>query len=378
MWPLSDDTALFWEVTTLSSKTSNEIVLFDILSAKMRRVEHIDLKLVQRMNISFAVKLGWSLHHTRECLQQVYGQRTLSKCRIRFWHDQFTNGRTLLVDQHRAHKRRTSRTPANIQAVKTLVEADHRMTILEMYQCLGISESTIQRILKKDLHLVRHSAKLLPAFLTPNHLRQRLQCAQLMLRHIQRTPGVLKKIVTMDKSWVYQYDPETKMQSSQWLAKEDPRPVHCRRPRAIGKCLVITFFDWKGMVHFEFLRNRMINTKYFVQILGRLRTAMRTKRPRTRYYIHMDNASPHTACLTYLYLLLTGQRILEHPPNSPDLMPSDFWLYSCIKRGLKGCRFTDLDELEEAVSGQIGGITAEEYGHCILKSWPMRWSRCVF
>ncbi len=345
----------------------------------MRQIEHIDVKLVQRVNISFCVKLGWTLKQTMNSLQHAYGQRCLSKSRVRFWFDSFTNGRTLLVDQHRTHKRCTSRTPANIQAVKTLVEADCQITIAGMHHRLGLHESTIQRILKKDLKLERRCAKLLPTQLMPNHLRQRLQCSQLMLRNIHRTPAVLKKIVTMDESWVYQYDPETKMQSSQWLAKGDPHPVKCRRPRAVGKCMLITFFDWKGMIHFEFLRNGTVTADYFVQVLSRLRNALRVKRPRRQMYLHMDNASPHTTRITKLYLLLTSQRVLEHPPpNSPDLMPSDFWLFNRIKRGLKGNRYADLDELEEAVSNQIAGITAEEYAHCILESWPMRWSRCVY
>ncbi len=87
----------------------------------------------------------------------------------------------MLVDQPRDHKRRTGRSDANVQAMRQLVTADRRLTIQALHRETGISQSSIQRILKKDLHLTRRSAKLVPALLTPNHLRQRLECAQLML-----------------------------------------------------------------------------------------------------------------------------------------------------------------------------------------------------
>lgn len=221
------------------------------------------------------------------CLRQVYGARTLSKGRVRFWYDEFKNGRTRLVDQHRDHKRRTGRSPANIQAVKTLVTNDRRLTILAMHRELGISQSAIQRILTKDLHLRRRCAKMVLSLLTPQHLRERLLCSQLMLRHIRQFPGVLKKVITMDETWVYQYDLETKMQSSQWMSAGEPCPPKCRRPRAVSKCMLVTFFDWQGMVHFEFIRNQTINSQIFCAILQRLSVAIRSKRPRKRFYLHI-------------------------------------------------------------------------------------------
>jgi len=34
----------------------------------------------------------------------------------------------------------------------------------------------------------------------------------------------LKNIITGDETWVYGYDVETKMHSSQWMGKGSPRP----------------------------------------------------------------------------------------------------------------------------------------------------------
>ncbi len=92
----------------------------------------------------------------------------------------------------------------------------------------------------------------------------------------------------------------------------------------------------------------------------------------------MDNASPHTSRDTRLHLLFSGVHVLEHPPYSPDLAPSDFWLYPRLKKGLKGRWFPSLDDLETAVDTEIGGISSAEYTECFTHKWPMRWARCVF
>lgn len=77
-------------------------------------------------------------------------------------------------------------------------------------------------------------------------------------------------------------------------------------------------------------------------------------------------------------MLFTGLRAIEHSPYSPDLAPSDFWLYPCLKKGLKGRWFANLDDLEEAVETEITNIASYEYTECFTHSWPMRWVRCLF
>ncbi|UYV77212.1 hypothetical protein LAZ67_15000139 [Cordylochernes scorpioides] len=42
-------------------------------------------------------------------------------------------------------------------------------------------------------------------------------------------PECSQKIITGDETWVYQYDPETKRQSSQWVVRGEPKPKKARR-----------------------------------------------------------------------------------------------------------------------------------------------------
>ncbi len=225
----------------------------------------------------------------------------------------------------------------------------------------GLKQTMVHRIVTKDLNLTLRSAKFLPAFLTPRHLILRYQHARHMLNATLRTPSVLKKLVTMDESWCYQYDPETKRQASQWLAPGEPHPSHPRRNISVKKIMLVAFFDFKGMVHFEFIRGGTVDTGTFIQILGHFRDALRTKRPRQVCYLHMDNAPAHGSRDTQLHLLLSGQRVVDHPPLSPDMSPCDVWLFSRIKHNIRGIQFPSLDALQTAVTQEIGNIPAHEY-----------------
>jgi hypothetical protein len=45
-----------------------------------------------------------------------------------------------------------------------------------------------------------------------------------------------------------------------------------------------------------------------------------------------------------------------HPPYSPNLAPSDFYLFGYVKRCLVGLSFEDADQLLSAVEGVLEGI----------------------
>jgi hypothetical protein len=45
-----------------------------------------------------------------------------------------------------------------------------------------------------------------------------------------------------------------------------------------------------------------------------------------------------------------------HPSYSPDLAPSDFYLFGYVKRDLAGLLFEDADQLLAAVEGVLEGI----------------------
>ncbi len=163
--------------------------------------------------------------------------------------------------------------------------------------------------------------------------------SELMLHRLKVDPHYLDQVITMDESWVYCYDPELKTQSSMWLSKTDKCPLKVASPRAVKKLLLVSFFDQKGMVYWEYLRGTM-SAKIFVDILSRMRHSISHKRGMKilkEFTLHMDNASSHTTQVTRTFLLQSKTKVMIHPPYSPDLAPSDFWFYPRLKKPLRGC-----------------------------------------
>jgi hypothetical protein len=62
--------------------------------------------------------------------------------------------------------------------------------------------------------------------------------------------------------------------------------------------------------------------------------------------------------------------ILDHPPNSPDLTPSDFHLFLHLKKHLAGKKFDDYDEVQEEVMTWFKGQAADFYDLGIQKLVP--------
>jgi histone-lysine N-methyltransferase SETMAR len=52
-------------------------------------------------------------------------------------------------------------------------------------------------------------------------------------------------------------------------------------------------------------------------------------------FLH-DNASAHRLLETQNILAYLGFQCLDHPPYSPDLAPSDYYLFPGLKNELKG------------------------------------------
>jgi histone-lysine N-methyltransferase SETMAR len=72
--------------------------------------------------------------------------------------------------------------------------------------------------------------------------------------------------------------------------------------------------------------------------------------------VHADNACPHTAMLSTQHFNENRMKPAPHPPYSPDLAPSDFYLFGYVKRCLAGLSSEDANQLLAAVEGVLEGI----------------------
>ena len=68
--------------------------------------------------------------------------------------------------------------------------------------------------------------------------------------------------------------------------------------------------------------------------------------------------------------------VLEHPTYSPDLAPSDFFLFLKIKNILKGRQFDDNDDIRSNTTAALKAIPQNQFQNC-FDGWTTRWHRCI-
>jgi len=105
-------------------------------------------------------------------------------------------------------------TPEIIDQIHEIILEDRRVSAKSIAQQLGISHEWVGSIIHEDLDMRKLSAKWVPKCLNADQKRQRCQSPEQTLEFFRRDPNdFLSRLVTMDETWLYHYDPETKQQS---------------------------------------------------------------------------------------------------------------------------------------------------------------------
>ena len=128
----------------------------------------------------------------------------------------------------------------------------------------------------------RAATNIVPKLLNFEQEQRRMDIAQEMLTIFNDDSDMFKKVIAGDESWKYGYKIETKAQSYQWKRPGEPmdRPKKTFQVRSNVKGLRTVFFDCSGVVHHEFLsQGRTVNKAYYLEVMRRLREAIRQKRP---------------------------------------------------------------------------------------------------
>jgi histone-lysine N-methyltransferase SETMAR len=68
--------------------------------------------------------------------------------------------------------------------------------------------------------------------------------------------------------------------------------------------------------------------------------------------------------------------LLKHPLYSPDLAPSDFYLFPKLKLFLAGQRFSSNQEVIATVEGYFADLTKNHYTDRIM-ALVHRWNKCI-
>ena len=186
-----------------------------------------------------------------------------------------------------------------------------------------------------------------------------------------------RSIVTGDESWVHHYDPECKAQSMEYRHKTSPSPRKFKVVASARKVLFTVFWDMEGVVHMEFLeQGQTVNSERYISTLRALKLRLRRIRRDKDSILQHDNARPHTSRQTQDALRQLELTTLPHPAYSPDLAPSDYYLFPQLKKYLKGHHYDNDEEVIADVRRWCRGQPSEFFADGVSQL-VKRWRRCV-
>ncbi len=343
------------------------------------RMEHS--KLTQHAEIQIFRIQGKTMSEAHRELVQIHGQNALSLSTVRWWFQKFAAGvRDFSVKK--TGGRLTKVNDKKLDEIRALLAEDNTMCLRVISRRTGLSLRTVHNVLRNKLELKKRPAKWIPHLLTQDQKDRRLRMAQDLLRHFRHAPTLQDRVVTSNECWFWCYEPATKRNSSTWLRRNERRPHKPVKDRYVRKVMVVIFWDSRGVIFRQFVpAGQGVTKEVYLQMMRDLREAIRRRRQRfwarQNFWLHHDGAPAHRSDIVVNFLQATGTNILPHPPYSPDLAPSDFFLFARLKKNMRGLTFNNMDELRARVDFEIGQVAHWEFAHAIRDSWVKRLEKCV-
>jgi len=331
--------------------------------------EH-EAKIQMRSAIRFLYLQGKKATEIQQDLIKSYGADYMSMGTIYYWLQKFKSGEISIEDGERSGRPRLDGLP---ERIKELMEIDEHISARDLSGAIGVDKMTIIRALREDLSMVKVNFRWVPHRLTPQIKQKRVEIAHQMLKTI-RAQRYLGNIYTSDETWIYLRNPRRSMWTQSGVS-----PPTCEK-RTIGskKAMISVIWSSSGMKSIVLLPQGEKFTQEFFKkvVLGNLSRYFEMYRPSrtgSGILLHLDNASAHRIPDTFGQMRLTR---LEHPPYSPDLAPSDFFLFGYLKAYLEGMIFESFEEMFQAVQDFLYKIPIEMLGR-VYSEWITRLEKCI-
>jgi hypothetical protein len=207
----------------------------------------------KRVALKFCFKAGLSVTETLVFVQKAYGKEALNRSNVFRWYSRFRDGRELVEDDERGGRPKLTPTEVNTAAVADLVNNDRRIASRMIAESLNIPKTVVLRILKEGLGKRNSCTRFVPHSLTPEQREDQVTSCQDIIAMADANKNFFNKIITGEETWCFAYDPETKRQSSEWVAETSPRLTKLKFPKSRIKTMLVNFFGSQGVVHKEFL-----------------------------------------------------------------------------------------------------------------------------
>lgn len=233
----------------------------------------------------------------------------------------------------------------------------------------NVSLETIRRALNEEGLKARKKVK--KPRLTKNHRKQRLEFAK---KYCTWTVEDWKKVLWSDETKVNRFCSDG--QHWVWISSTeilDPKVILETIKYGGGNIMLWGCMTWYGPGYISKIDGTMDETLY-VEILDECvpLTLKDYKMKKKSFYFQQDNDSKHTSRYTQSYLKDQGWKLLDWPPQSPDLNPIEhLWHHLKVELSKFENPPKDKDEHWKRIVDVYYGIPAEVCQH-LISSMPKR------
>lgn len=244
--------------------------------------------------------------------------------------------------------------------IKDVVDEEPFLSVRQIATLTGIPKSTVFERLTEKLGYISKHLKWVPHLLSEEQKRNRVIIANDLLKIIEKAERQgWKYFVTGDESWFYLcYDYER-----QWVVSGEEPSIREKKMISSEKVMITVFWNPKQIALVDALpKGEKFNALYYTNNILEKLQKLGNGFPDTngkKLNVHADNARPHTSKTTIRYMETHGMKKVPHPAFSPDLAPSDFFLFGYVKKLLEGQSFATREELFSEVSQILYGISVE-------------------
>jgi hypothetical protein len=174
--------------------------------------------------------------------------------------------------------------------------------------------------------------------------------------------------MTLDESWFSLW---TSRQIVSVQASQEP-PESLRNMIGHRKMMVMIVWNPHGFHLIEALpKGHTFNAAYYVNIIPQPLLADRSSGPSASLVIHADNERLSAAWKTLNCYREKRLGIAPHPPYSPDLKASDFFLFGHVKHVVEGADFPSDEPVLSAIPSVLSRLTADSL-RAVFTKWVER------
>ena len=265
----------------------------------------------------------------------------------------------------------------NIEVVERIVMHDRQISIRRLAEELTI----IHEIMNNHMGMKKVRTQWVKKLLTLIQSANRVDCCQELLQQSEVNPAKsFDCIVTGDEFWIHHYDLLSQLEAKIWKRLGEQTPTRVLHKRSAGKIMMIIFWDKDDALFTEYLsRGTTINGPYYASIIERQRSVIvekgRGKVSRGVLLLH-DNVPIHKCKIVRSTFRQAGFIELNHLAHPSDIAPSDFHLFSNLKKFLYLKNFSSDDEVVAIVEDYLTDLNSEFFCKGIQSSHD-RWQRVV-